>query len=78
MTHLECLKEDEIFRKVNDAVAVFPDLPIKLLNAIMKHDCCIKMSQNFEEILTKGLPYKYTQEKYKTLSRTVIFRHTRN
>ena len=67
MTELECLKEDKKFRKVRDAVADFPDLPIMLLNAIMKHDCCIKMSQNFEEILEKGLPCKYTQEELKNI-----------
>ena len=67
MTRLECMKEDEKFRKVSDAVADFPDLPIKLLNATMKHDYCIKMSQNFEEILTKGLPCKYTQEELKNI-----------
>ncbi|WP_026513587.1 hypothetical protein [Butyrivibrio sp. LB2008] len=62
MTYLECLKEDEKYRKVSEAVSDYPDLSAKLMGAIMQHDCCIKLSENFEEILTKELPCKYTQE----------------
>lgn len=67
MTYLERLKEDEKYRKVSDAVTDYPDLSAKLLGAIMQHDCCIKLSENFEEILTKGLPCKYTQEELKNI-----------
>jgi len=67
MTRLECLKEDEKYRKVSDAVTDYPDLSAKLLGAIMQHDCCIMVSERYEEILTEGLPCKYTQEELKNI-----------